>query len=344
MGFKQNKHQTDFDTYWKKIITDLFDDFVAFFYPKLYSEIDWSRPYEFLEQELHNIISEKYKDTKSTDKLVKVYLKDGTETWILIHIEVQSFFEKDFAKRMLDYWVLLYTRYEVEAITALAIFTGKKIPKVYQKFETRCFGTQLAYQYNTYKVRDQKEALLVENDNPFALAVLACLYILKSGKDASVKLQFKNKLVRLALKKGWNKEKIAQLLIFIKGIVKLPRKLEAEFESKTKKLLSMYEPLPKSPLLILPKRDQDFFEEIFKHLFGETTHERAAKVAVGMAEELAEQMVKERSEKFKQEQEAKQIINLFQKLGLNAEQIANTLEIEEEKVAKILQEHKSKED
>lgn len=68
----------DYDTQWKEIIGSLFEDFISFFLPGAYELIDFTKPVEFLEQELHKIISDKYKRGKViNDKLVKLYLKNG---------------------------------------------------------------------------------------------------------------------------------------------------------------------------------------------------------------------------------------------------------------------------
>jgi len=51
--------------------------------------IDWSRPAEFLDKELRQIIRDAESGTRFVDMLVKVWLLDGSEEWILLHIEVQ---------------------------------------------------------------------------------------------------------------------------------------------------------------------------------------------------------------------------------------------------------------
>ena len=104
----------DFDGNWKEIITEFFEQFVAFFMPDLYAEVNFSRPVEFLEQELLQVLEAIGADTKKvTDKLVKVWLKDGTEKWVLVHIEVQSYFEKLFPKRMFQMFTLIFNRLDV---------------------------------------------------------------------------------------------------------------------------------------------------------------------------------------------------------------------------------------
>jgi hypothetical protein len=42
------------DLLWKEIIEDLFEDFLNFFMPKLYQQVDFSQGYEFLDNELAN--------------------------------------------------------------------------------------------------------------------------------------------------------------------------------------------------------------------------------------------------------------------------------------------------
>jgi len=74
------KLRIDYDTQWKEIISSLFEDFIHFFIPDAHKLINFEEPVEFLEQELHKIISDKYKKGKViNDKLVKVKLKNGGE-------------------------------------------------------------------------------------------------------------------------------------------------------------------------------------------------------------------------------------------------------------------------
>ena len=68
-----------------------FRECIEFFFPRAAAEIDWERGYNFLDKELQQ---------RFVDKFVQVWLKDVTEQWVLIHLEVQSYEEKDFAKRM----------------------------------------------------------------------------------------------------------------------------------------------------------------------------------------------------------------------------------------------------
>ena len=57
-----------------------FASFISFFLPDAYPLIDWSRPVEFLEQELRAITRKSKRGHRAVDRLVKVWLNDGTES------------------------------------------------------------------------------------------------------------------------------------------------------------------------------------------------------------------------------------------------------------------------
>ena len=96
-------NRADYDAPWKEAIELYFHEFMDFFFPALAPQIDWQQDHEFLDKELQQIVRDADLGRRWADKLVKVWLLDGTETWILIHIEVQSQYQADFAQRMYTY-------------------------------------------------------------------------------------------------------------------------------------------------------------------------------------------------------------------------------------------------
>ena len=113
-----------YDELWKNIIEKLFPHFLEFFMPQLHADVDLTLGYVFLDKELQRIKLKGKKGKNITDKLVKVYLKNGGEKWLLIHLEVQGKHEDDFANRMFRYFYRIYDKYDVN-ITALAVLTYK---------------------------------------------------------------------------------------------------------------------------------------------------------------------------------------------------------------------------
>ena len=97
---------TDYDSPWKEALERYFQEFMAFFFPQAHADIDWSLGYEFLDKELQQVVREAETGRQLVDKLVKVWHTEGTEkteTWLLIHIEVQGQRDANFAKRMYVY-------------------------------------------------------------------------------------------------------------------------------------------------------------------------------------------------------------------------------------------------
>jgi hypothetical protein len=64
----------------------------------------------FLDKELSELFPELEKQggNRFVDMLVKVFLKNGNEEWILVHIEIQGGSDKNFAERMFQYWYRIY--------------------------------------------------------------------------------------------------------------------------------------------------------------------------------------------------------------------------------------------
>ena len=271
MKEKNKNSHIDHDNKWKVIISNLFEDFINFFLPNLYELVDFQYPIEFLEQELYKLIDDKIKRGKViNDKLVKVKLKSGEEKWILIHIEVQSSFELDFNERMFTYFYRIYDSYN-QKITAIAIYTGDKTPKEHSAFNYEFSGTRLLYEFNSYKITSPKQKELLESDNPFALVVLTCQYLLKTKNDLDKRLSFKLELIRLAKDKDYDGKQIMNLLKFIDFILILPSKLEQKFQNE---IISRY---IKPKDMNLTESQIEFANKVHIALYGETIKEKVVR-------------------------------------------------------------------
>ena len=228
----------DHDTHWKELIEKLFWSALAFFLPKINAIADRSKGVEFLDKELHKLIADKFKGgTTRKDKLAKIFLKNGKQHYILIHFEVQAKFEKSFLRRMFVYFYRIFDKRE-ENITALAIYTGDSVPEGCDRFEYEFMGTKVVYQFNTFLVSKADEGLLIEDDSPMALAILAAKYLNDTKNNKELRYRYKLKLIELARKKGWTKEELVALLQFIDLMIILPEPLEIEFKEE---LLTKYD-------------------------------------------------------------------------------------------------------
>ena len=207
-----------FDELWKNIIEKLFPQFLSFFMPALYADVDLSQGYEFLDKELQKIKLKGKKGKKYTDKLAKVRLKDGTEKWLLIHVEVQGKHEEDFGNRMFRYFYRLYDKHDVN-ITALAVLTYKT--DLQYDFNYDVYGSMVTYRYNTVCIANYSETELQNNHNPFSLISLAVQYDNLYRKDEVQKFNLKRKLIRMLHERAYTREEIIELFEFIDDVLQI---------------------------------------------------------------------------------------------------------------------------
>ncbi|NLC58500.1 MAG: hypothetical protein GX774_16840, partial [Armatimonadetes bacterium] len=103
--------QTDFDSPWKDALEHFFPAAMQLYFPQAHARIDWRRGVAFLDKELQRVTPRAARGRRTVDKLAKVYLNDGHEVWVLVHVEVQGQPEEAFPDRMYEYNYRLYDRY-----------------------------------------------------------------------------------------------------------------------------------------------------------------------------------------------------------------------------------------
>ena len=217
-----------FDKLWKSITTEHFTDFLAMFLPDLYEQIDFAVKFSFLEQELESVIVNK--NLRKADKLVGVHLKNGEEKWVYVHIEFENSANTNIKERMYNYHTCIKEKYGQE-ITAIVLYTGRKIPQQYNYYFKEVFGTSITYRFNTYAIIQQDEAVLKSNPNPFAIVVLANLYVLQTYHNYPKRLELKEHIYRLARERGYPDEKTHRLIIFLSELIQLPEDLEEQYRT-----------------------------------------------------------------------------------------------------------------
>ncbi len=227
----------DFDSNWKFLIIKYYFEFIAFFIPDLYADIDTTRPPIFLDNELQTIWRSMKTGLKMTDKLVKVWLKSGEERWILVHIEIQARFETLFSKRMFTISYRILDKYQVHPVE-LAVFVDTPAPKQFDTYENTLYGTSTRHTYNAYKIIDKTEnELLKRDDNLFSLVVLANLRTIETKKEGAEldRLSFKKHLYNLLIERNFEPEVYYDVLNFIDYLMILPEQLKIEYDNFTTK-------------------------------------------------------------------------------------------------------------
>ena len=298
------------DLLWKVILEDVFDDFLCFLNPDADTILDLNRGFEFLDKELEQLYppeNDEY-SPKVIDKLVKVFTKTGQEEWILVHLEVQGQYRKDFPKRMFTYFSRIFDKHQ-KPVTAYAIFTEAEKTIRPNVFMVKFMGTSLCYTFNTFKISHQSDDDLQASNNPFALVVLTVKTVLAGKKIINgqerdeLLLELKIKLAKQLLNKRIAKEKIRALMNFLKYYVR--------FEN--------------------PDINDKFEKEL------EILTERSS--TMGIEEFLLDRATKQGEKKGLEkglEQKSHAVVeNLIKELGLSNEQAADIAEVSVEYVAKL---------
>lgn len=244
------------DTLWKGILEDVFDDFLRFYYHNADKLFDMARGFDFLDKELEDLFPQTDEENvRYVDKLVRVWLKNGTEEWILIHIEVQGASDKTFPERMYIYAYRIRDRYK-RKVTAWAILTDKNKKFVPSEFKESFLGTTTTYQFNMCKVIALDEATLRLNHNPFAIVLLTVLLALKKDKVEEVKLiDLKMDIVKNLLQRQIPKKKIHSLMSFLKKYVRFNTKNDSIFEQKLQQFTGKTYPMGIDELLLQRAED-----------------------------------------------------------------------------------------
>ena len=314
------------------------------FLPELNERLDPTFAPRFVEQEVRAQL--KGKAQKFVDKLVLVRLRDGDFRLVVVHLEFESR-PRGIARRMFDYYCLIkdidpaklfpdlfplsaneLTTEPITArrkkvpfdITALVVYVGNEVPKVYDRYEVDAFGTSHRYVFNTYIVRDQNEADLKANPNPFAIVVLATKYVNATTADSAARLSLKEQIYKFAIEigieRGMERKKIDSLLVFIDELLHLPPDLDKVFNTSIAKFQ------PATTSMYVTKVSFGLAEAILKEQIGFTSAELQA--------QLAEQKTAQR------EAVAKNVVRLYTQKQMPVNEIADLLELTPQYVRAVL--------
>jgi hypothetical protein len=144
------------DNPWKEVVEDWFEEFLVSFFPHVHREIDFPKGYEFLEQELREIIRDGETGKRIVDKLVKVFLLNGEEKWLLIHIEIQGYAQEAFPERMYVYNYRIFDKYGKDVVS-LALLTDDNPNFCPSSYRRSRFGCNVLFEFPVVKIIDYRE-------------------------------------------------------------------------------------------------------------------------------------------------------------------------------------------
>jgi len=226
----------DQDSPWKEALAVFFEPFLQLLYPDIHQAIDWSHRATFLDKELQKLTHDGSTGRRYADKLVQVWLRNGHECWVLIHVEVQGEAEATFQERMFVYYSRIRDHHQ-KPVVSLAVLTDTSPRYKPDRFEEVVLGSGIRFKFHTVKLLDFRYRLdeLLASDNPFALLVAAQLTakLVKSGKQRADNLI---SFYRLASRKQLDRKSITRLIVFLEWLVALPPEIEAYYNAEVDRL------------------------------------------------------------------------------------------------------------
>ncbi|MCD6009915.1 hypothetical protein [Halomonas sp. IOP_31] len=229
MSDQETSRSTDHDSPWKDALEHYFQEFLDLLFPVIHQQVDWSKGYSFLDKELQQITADANSGRRYADKLIKVYAHDGSETWVLIHVEVQGEPEDAFAERMYTYQYRLRDRYGVDVVS-LAVLADTSPSFRPVAYHYARWGCELTFTFPSAKLIDWEGGWeeLESSENVFALVVMAQIKA-KRLQDGASRKDIKVALTRLLFERGYSREQIVRLFNIIDWMIQLPKALEPEF-------------------------------------------------------------------------------------------------------------------
>ena len=220
----------NFDGIWKEFIRNFWPIILRDFIPDLYEAADIERGAEFLDKEMHEISQEADGESEAVskwyvDNLLKIYLKDGREEWVLLHIEVQGKGGEIISLRMFRYSCMIFLKYGKHP-AAMAILTAKRPkkegdPSIYR---ADVFGTKTEYSYHTVKAYEYDDDELLASDSPVKLFIYAVKVAAKYRRSDRKKLEYMLKVMRVLKSKDWSDRDCRMFMRFLEFLMMNSRK------------------------------------------------------------------------------------------------------------------------
>jgi hypothetical protein len=224
------------DIGWKFILDGLTEQFIEFFMPDLYDLVDFSIKPKALDNEFASLFPESISEDRRVDKLFEVYLKNGQPKWVLLNIEIQSYEDSDFSKRMFQHYFRIFDKFNKE-IEAIVVYTYKADRHKYKKYENKFLQTELIYKFRTYDIAEQNIKELKQIKNPFSFVVQILIKGFDYKETDTNNFNFKKELSSLLFDSGYSEYEVKKVFKFLNFILEIKnQELREKFYEEVNKM------------------------------------------------------------------------------------------------------------
>ncbi|MEH2211862.1 DUF4351 domain-containing protein [Nostoc sp.] len=164
----------DHDRLFKELLTTFFWEFIELFFPEITAYLERDT-ISFIDKEVFTDVTagEKYE----TDLVVKARFR-GQESFFLVHLEHQAYYQEAFDLRMYRYFARLYEKYALP-VYPIALFSYDSPKKAEKNFHQVAFPNKVVLQFNYDVIQlnrlNWREYL--QQQNPVASALMAKMNI-----------------------------------------------------------------------------------------------------------------------------------------------------------------------
>jgi hypothetical protein len=226
----------EFDAPWKVALELFLEPFLHLCFPAVHALIDWQFAPVFLDTELQQIAPTHHLGARAVDKLVKVRCRNGSEEWLLVHVEVQAQPDPNFPVRMWTYFYRLWDKFSQRTIS-LAVLADDQPAWRPSAYHTELAGCVQHFEFPIFKVIELEDAAGVFErfGNPFALLVAAHQAALKTRSNAAERCAARFRLVRYLYRGGLERDQVLHLFRLIEWLTQLPSDWQLRFEAELAK-------------------------------------------------------------------------------------------------------------
>ena len=134
----------DHDNPWKEVLERFLPQCLLLLFPNVHDLIDWSRGFTVIKTEFPFPVADGDTSERTVDFLATVWLLDGREETLLLHVEAQGQFETGFPYRFFDYWNRARVHFGKMPLS-LALFTDDNPKWKPDKFDFNFAGLELSF-------------------------------------------------------------------------------------------------------------------------------------------------------------------------------------------------------
>ncbi|MEH2440579.1 DUF4351 domain-containing protein [Nostoc sp.] len=220
----------DHDRLFKELLTTFFWEFLELFFPEITAYLERDT-ISFIDKEVFTDVTagEKYE----TDLVVKARFR-GQESFFLVHLEHQAYYQEAFDLRMYRYFARLYEKYALP-VYPIALFSYDSPKKAETNFHQVAFPNKVVLQFNYDVIQlnrlNWREYL--QQQNPVASALMAKMNI--APKDRP---RVKSECLRLLATLQLDPARIQLISGFIDTYLRLNAQEEEIFQTE----IAQFEP------------------------------------------------------------------------------------------------------